>query len=131
MLVKRQSRVKSKHKGRALYFLLFTFCFSLVLRGHYLLAAERNDSTAPARYRVEVLKHISAEQGKKYLAELGIVTVSQIPGTNTLLVTAQPGELVAASAVLRLVDTEQQFVIKSIFQANQAPNLPSNDAIAA
>src|SRR4030042_2251470 len=64
------------------------------------VAAERGAASGVARYRVFPLKHISAEQGRKYLAEAGVGTVSQLPGVNALLVTAQAEELVKASAVL-------------------------------
>ena len=85
----------------------------------------------PARYRVFSLRHISAERGSKFLAEAGIGTVSQLPNTNTLLVTAQPAELVKATAILKLVDSNETFVMKAIFPASEAGNLPSNEQIAA
>ncbi|GAI33373.1 unnamed protein product, partial [marine sediment metagenome] len=50
----------------------------------FLFAAEQGDASGPARYRVFSLRHISAEQGKKYLAEAGIGIVSQLPSPNTL-----------------------------------------------
>ena len=85
----------------------------------------------PARYRVFSLRHISAERGSKLLSEAGIGTVSQLPNTNTLLVTAQPAELIKATAILKLVDSNEPFVMKAIFPASEAGNLPSNEQIAA
>ncbi len=100
-------------------------------RGRTSNGAERSSVPGPARYRVFTLRHISAEQGKKYLAEAEIGAVSQLPGTNTLLITAQPAELIKASAILRIVDAKEQFVIKAIFPASAAKDIPSNDEIAA
>jgi len=110
---------------------VFILVVSLMLGSSYLFAAERAAGPAPALYRVEALKHISAEQGKKYLAEAEIGTVSQLPSPNTLLITAQPRELIKASAILGLVDSREKFVIKTIFPASAAGNLPSNEQIAA
>jgi general secretion pathway protein D len=84
-----------------------------------------------ARYRVFSLKHISAEQGKKYLAEAGLGTASQLPGVNALLVTAQRDELVKASAILEFVDAEELFDIKVIASASEVAKFPSNEQIAA
>jgi type II secretory pathway component GspD/PulD (secretin) len=77
------------------------------------------------------LRHISAEQGKKYLAEAKLGTVSQLPGPNALLVTAQRRELIKASAILKLVDARETFVIKVLLPASAVKNLPSNAQISA
>ncbi len=92
---------------------------------------EMGANSVPPRYRVFSLRHIPAEQGKKYLAEARIGTVSQLPGLNALLVTAQRGELIKASAILKLVDAKEPFVIKVLFPASAVENLPSNAQIAA
>jgi len=100
-----------------------------------LFAAEAKQtvqqSSPPVRYKAFFLKHISARQGSKFLADAGISTVSQIPGSNTLLVTAKPAELIKASAILKLVDADEAYVTKAILPAHQAKELPSNDKIAA
>ena len=122
------SRTLGSRKAGAFVFILSA---SLMLVSSYLFAAEKVAGSEPARYRVESLRDISAEQGKKYLAEAEIGTVSQLPGPNTLLITAQPRELIKASAILRLVDSKEKFVIKTIFPTSAARNLPSNEQIAA
>jgi type II secretory pathway component GspD/PulD (secretin) len=118
------------HRG---YGKIFVFICAIIvaLSGTFLFAAKQGDASEPARYRVFSLRHISAEQGKKYLAEAGIGIVSQLPSPNTLLVTAQPKELIKASALLKLVDAEELFHIKAIFPSSEAKNLPSNKQIAA
>jgi general secretion pathway protein D len=107
------------------------FCFLVFLCGGLVFAAEHVNRADPPRYRVFPLRHISAEQGKEYLTQLKIGTVSQLPSPNTLLVTASASELVKASAILELVDAEQRYVIKPIFPASEAKDLPSNEKIAS
>ncbi len=119
MMPKRQSRYwgYSKFCIVAIMFLLW---------GGYAFAAEQS-----AQYKIFTLKHISAEQGKKYLAQLDIGTVSQIPGASVLLVTARGSELTKAMAILKLVDAEEEFAIKAISPVSEVENLPSNEQIAA
>jgi type II secretory pathway component GspD/PulD (secretin) len=116
--------------GKAKVF-IFICAVVVFLSGSYLFAAEQRAASGAARYRVFSLKHISAEQGKKYLAEAGVGTVSQLPGVDALLVTAQPEELIKASAILELVDAEEPFYIKAIFPASEVTKFPSNEQIAA
>ncbi|MHC4891069.1 MAG: secretin N-terminal domain-containing protein, partial [Planctomycetota bacterium] len=106
---------------------VFILAATLLLCGGYVFAAD----SGPPRYRVFTLRHISAEQGKEYLAEVKIGTVSQLPGSNTLLITAQRRELIKASAILKLVDSKEPFVIKALFPASAVKNLPSGQQIAA
>ncbi|GAH51431.1 unnamed protein product, partial [marine sediment metagenome] len=124
------AELQFSHRG---YGKIFVFICAIIvaLSGTFLFAAEQGDASGPARYRVFSLRHISAEQGKKYLAEAGIGIVSQLPSPNTLLVTAQPKELIKASALLKLVDAKELFHIKAIFHSSEAKNLPSNKQIAA
>ena len=109
---------------------IFICAVAVVLSGSCLFAVEQGAAAGAARYRVFSLKHISAEQGKKYLAEAGVGTVSQLPGVEALLVTAQPEELIKASAILELVDAEEPFYIKAIFPASEVAKFPSNEQIA-
>ncbi len=136
------NRTLGSHKAGAFVFILAA---TLFLCSSYVLAADsvRNKSSGtsngtemgadsgPPRYRVFSLRHIPAEQGKKYLAEARVGTVSQLPGLNVLLVTAQRGELIKASAILKLVDAKEPFVIKAFFPPWGVKNLPSNEQIAA
>ncbi len=109
-------------------FLLLVVTFLLFSNNPFAAA---QGTSRPGRFRVFDLKHISAEQGKKYLAELGIGTVSHLPGTAALLVTAQPDELIKAKAILGLVDSREPFVVEAIVPASMAKNIPSNEQIAA
>jgi len=117
-------------RGKAKVFVVI--CAVVVfLCGSFLFAAEQGAVSVAARYRVFSLKHVSAEQGKKYLDEAGLGTVSQLPGVNALLVTAQPEELIKATVILELVDAEETFDIKAITFASGIANLPSIEQIEA
>lgn len=111
---------------------LLTFCtLAFVLGSSFLFAAEQKDTSELPRYIVRSLKHISPAQGKKYLKELKLGTVSQLPNSNTLLVTAPRAQLSKASAILKLVDAEQPFVVRTVCPATQFENLPSIQRISA
>ncbi len=95
-------------------------------------AAESGQANGPkaARYRVFSLRHISAETGKQYLADVGTGTATALPGTETLLVTASQEDLVKASAVLRLVDSEERYVVKQVMRVSEPGDVPSFGALA-
>jgi len=105
---------------------------SLLLCSNYLWAAGQSagGKTETVGHKVFTLAHIPGEQGKKYLRDLNLGTVSQLPGTNTLLLTGQPQELAKAITILDVVDAKERFVIREIFPASAANSLPSNKHIA-
>ncbi|MFA5238455.1 MAG: secretin N-terminal domain-containing protein [Phycisphaerae bacterium] len=119
-----EAKRRLKGQGRA-KILVFIWAV-IILSGSCLFAAEQEAAPVAGRYRVFSLKHISAEQGKKYLADAGIGTVSQLPGANVLLVTAQAEDLIKANAIVELVDAEEPFDIK-VFP--HSVNFPSNEQI--
>lgn len=113
-------------------FCVLLVTYLLLCAGWAFAAGSANGPDAPTtQYKIFALKHISAEQGKKYLAEANIGTVSQLPGANAILVTATPKSLAKAAAIIKLVDAQEKYVIKPIFPISEAQNLPSNDDIAA
>jgi len=127
-----EGRFQKRHYNRLFIAVLALTTF---FYGSYVFAAEdiRSEAEASglARYRVFPLKHITAEKGKEFLAEAQIGTVSQLPGGNALLVTAQHRELIKASAILRLVDSEESFVFRTIYAGSERQDMPSNEQIAA
>ena len=126
----RQQHFSGSRWGKALAVLMAVTLFS---GGSYLFAADQKYALGPVGVKGFSLKHISAQQGRQFLAGLKLGTVSQLPGTNMLLLTARPGEITKAAAVLELVDadTKEQFVVKAICPASQAKNLPPKERIAA
>jgi general secretion pathway protein D len=96
-----------------------------------LFAAEQEKVSKEAGYIIFPLKHISVEQGKKYLAGVITGTVTHFPASSALLVTAGPNELNKAKAILDLVDGPEPFVIKAVLPVSAARNMPSNEQIAA
>jgi general secretion pathway protein D len=93
-------------KKNAIVFLSVAICLFCISS---LFAAET------ALYPIYKLKNISAEQGKKILNEVGLGTVSTVPNTNELLITAQSKEeLLKAKSILRMVDQKEQYIVHSL-----------------
>ena len=103
---------------------------TLLLFSNHLLAGQQGTSEL-LKYKIFPLKYISVEQGKKYLADIRIGTVSHIPGSAALLVTATPDELIKAMTILNLVDSQKQFAVRTVFPATVTNKLPSNKLIEA
>ena len=120
---------KKRFSGRGLRRSL-VFSVTLLLFSNCLLAAQQVASE-PVQYKIFPLKFISVEQGKKYLTDAGIGTVSHFPDSTALLVTAKPDELIKAMVILNLVDCQRQFEVRTVFSASVAENLPSGELIAA
>jgi general secretion pathway protein D len=115
--------------GGCTWILILTTAF--LLAANCLFAAEQTEVSGQPGYMIYSLKHISVEQGKKYLAEVIAGTVTHFPASSALLITAEPSELTRAKAVLDLVDGPEKFVVKAIFPVSAARNMPSNEQIAA
>jgi type II secretory pathway component GspD/PulD (secretin) len=110
---------------------ILVFTATLLIFNNCLFAAEQTGVPREPGYKIFPLKHISVEQGKKYLAEVMTGTVTHFPASSALLVTAEPRELTKAKAILDLVDGPEQFVVKAILPVSAARNMPSNEQIAA
>jgi len=108
------------------WFLLVT----LLLRGCSRAPAYLSRRLEPSEQKVLVLREISADQGKAFLSQLGLGTVSTLSDRNALLVTGSHSELRKASAVLELVDANEEFVIETLGPASMARTLPSNGRLA-
>ena len=116
--------------GGCIWILILITVF--LLAANCLFAAEQTEVSGKPGYMIYPLKHISVEQGKKYLAEVITGKVTHFPTTSALLVTAdEPSELTRAKAVLDLVDGPEKFAVKAIFPVSAARNMPSNEQIAA
>lgn len=69
------------------------------------------------RQEVIVLHDITSDQGKAFLDELGLGTVSSLPDHNAVSVAGSPGELWKARVVLELVDKKKEYVIETLASA--------------
>jgi type II secretory pathway component GspD/PulD (secretin) len=90
---------------------LMLFIFALAAFENYVFAADANQ---PIRVRIFSMRTISAQQAKDFLAQCNIFNSVIIPGTNAVSVTANPTELVYASNVLKVVDTNEPYEVKYI-----------------
>lgn len=108
------------------WFLLVT----LLLRGCSRAPANLSHRLEPSEQKILVLREISADQSKTFLSELGLGTVSMLAEPNALLVTGSHSELHKASAVLELVDANEEFAIETLGPASMARTLPSNGQLA-
>ena len=62
---------------------------------------------------VFALENISPDQGKFYLSEAGVGTVSNLPGTSALVVTAAAEDIAKARVILELVDVREPFRVSA------------------
>jgi general secretion pathway protein D len=117
------------HRG---YIWFFIFTAAFLTANNCIFAAGQKGTSGENWYEIFCLKHISVEQGKKYLAEVSTGTVSHLPGSSALLVTVdEPRQLTKAKTILNLVDSPEKFVVKAILPVSAARNMPSNEQIAA
>ena len=117
---------------------ILAFAAAFLMVGNCLFASEQAGASKEPEYKIFPLKHISVEQGKKYLAEVITGTVTHFPASSALLVTPELNkltnakyELTKAKAILDLVDGPEIYVVKSILPVSAARNMPSNEQIAA
>ena len=115
--------VRHRLKGAMLFVVLF------VLAMNVCALSTPQDINQPIRVRIFNMRNITAQQAKDYLAQAQVAdTVVIIPGTTAVSVTASPEQLVYATSVLKVVDSNEPFNIQYI---DIEPNkkLPKNDDI--
>ena len=96
--------------GLTNYWWLFVIAAGFITAS--LWAQEDANRSEPLRNRVYALHYITAAQAREYLDRLKLgQTVSQVPQSNALIVTALPTDLVKVSSVIDLLDSKQAFVI--------------------
>lgn len=120
----------NKEFSRVVFSRLLVFSTALLMFSNCLLAAQQ-DASESMQYKIFPLKYIPVEQGKKYLTDVGIETVSSFPGSPALLVTASPDELIKAMAILNLVDSQGRFEVSRLSGDSVGRNFPSNEQVAA
>ena len=120
----------NKEFSRGFFSRLLVLSTALLMFSNCLLAAQEGASES-MQYKIFPLKYIPVEQGKKYLTDVGIGTVSSFPGSSALLVTANPDELIKAMAILNLVDSQGRFEVSRISGVSVGKNFPSSEQIAS
>ncbi|MBE3144634.1 MAG: hypothetical protein IMZ61_12050, partial [Planctomycetes bacterium] len=96
-----------------------------------LVSSNETARSVPDRYRAFLLKYISPQKAKQFLADVNITNASQLNDSNTLLVTARPDVLVKAAALLTLADSREKYAVKVLLPASEANQMPPADAMAA
>ena len=118
----------------------FALVTGLILCGLILcLPARALDSTSteeapkpgPDKYRAFLLRNISPEQAKQFLADVNITNVSQLNDSNSILVSAGSSDLAKAAGILSLVDSREKYAIKALLPASEANKMPSPEKMAA
>jgi general secretion pathway protein D len=114
---------------------LFVLSVAVLCCSAVLFAQQSSDAesaAAPAqRYRVFSFRHISASQAKAYLEKAAIAVDSQIVKDNIISITASQQNLARAAEVLRLVDSQKPFEVKTLVPAAPVSGLPSADQISS
>jgi general secretion pathway protein D len=108
----------------AIFWALFVLCGGPLFALHSPAV-----SAGAAQHEVIPLTNISPERAKEFLGRLQIGTVSRLSGTKALLVTAEPGDLQKAVALVNLVDTRTEYDIQELGPAS-GKTLPSSVQIA-
>lgn len=116
---------EKRRRALAVILLAILFC-----TGGPLFAADWSVPSGTLDYKMATLSYITPERGRELLTKLGMGTVSRMPGTNSLLVTGEAGELRKALAVLAIVDAPQQYDIAQLGRTTSASALPANERIA-
>jgi type II secretory pathway component GspD/PulD (secretin) len=93
-----------------------------------LLAAQDSGNE---RYRVFLLKNITPKDAMQFLADVNIAKVSQLSDANMLLITADQESLVKASNVIKLIDSQEKYVMKVLMPAADANKMPAIGAMEA
>ncbi len=76
-------------------------------------AGDADSSNTGTGFQIYTPKYISVDRVKQHLTQLGMGTVSQFPGTNGLLITADTEDLKKIKALLNRIDSIKGTVIKT------------------
>jgi general secretion pathway protein D len=109
--------------GRFILVAFVILCQSSILAG--------TQNPGPERYRVFLLKFISAQEATQLLTDANIAKASQLNDANMLLVHAEPEALVKAANVLKLADSPEKYAVKVLLPASKSNLMPPLDTIEA
>ena len=127
-----QSGCFQGHQGKWKFFAGFFCLIGVFLAVKCTCVAQESDKQLVLRNRVYKFRHISAKDAKERLTSLGIGrNINELPHNSLIVESDKPGDLVKASSLLDMIDSEQPFVIKTILASPDIQKLPRNDEIAA
>ncbi len=127
-----QSGCFQGHQRKWKSFARFLCIIGVFLAVKSTCVAQESDKQPVLRNRVYKFRHISAKDAKERLTSMGIGrNINELPHNSLIVESDNPGDLVKASSLLRLIDSEQPFVIKTILTSPDIQKLPRNDEIAA
>lgn len=84
-----------------------------------------------AKYRVFLLRYISAKDAIRILADANITNVTQLNDANMVVVCAGAEALVKAGGIMDLVDSNEKYVVKVLMPVEEAGLIPRPEEIAA
>ena len=120
-----QNMCLKEHKSRKLKNLctfVFTACALLFVTGFSFADSQQNSST----WDLFSFSHITAEQGRKYLADAQVGDISHLPGSPTVLVTSSnASELQKARIIKDIVDCSEEYAVKIIPSSSIKKGIPS------
>lgn len=117
-----------KRRHQTLFAVLLGLC---LLCAGPLLASGRDGSPGAGQHKFYSLTHISPERGKALLSKMGLGTVSVMPGTDALLITAGADDLSKAVALLDIVDVPEAYDVRQVAPAASSSAIPSSEQIAS
>ncbi|MBN1457191.1 MAG: hypothetical protein JW912_05005 [Sedimentisphaerales bacterium] len=117
----------SGSKVRAIIITLYA-CW-IILTASVAYAIE-DQSFSVFRNRLYKLKHISATDAGMFLVDLKIGNQIMVMSDNSMMISSDvPSDLVKASNILELIDSQEPFVLRTIAQISDFQTIPSSEQI--
>ena len=127
-----QSGCFQGHQRKWKSFAAFLCVISIFLVIESACWAQDGAERSVLRNRVYKLRHISAKDAKQRLISLRIGrNINELPHNSLIVESDNSTDLVKVSSLLKLIDAEQPFVIRTILTSPDIQKLPRNDQIAA
>jgi general secretion pathway protein D len=124
--------IQGHQGGWKFFFVAFLCLINIVSVFKHSCWAQESAKRPVLRNRVYKLKHISAKEAGQHLIELGIGSnINELPHNSLIVESDNSADLTKASSLLKLIDSEQSFAIKTILTSPDIQKLPRNDQIAA
>jgi hypothetical protein len=126
-MVKRRMIWAARYAGR----IMFCALMGMSVAGCQASPPRTGKPSPLGAQRVFALKQITPQQAADFLTRLNLGTTTAVPGRNEIVVTGIAGDLYRAGILLDLVDTRDEFVIKTLAPVSDARSIATNTQIAA